>query len=363
MSRLEYRSKSGSYQSRDQPCADPDRGLFARIRSINGLAINTLSSLFAKGSSYSIQNGTSPTELRLIDDQQALSSNRLLESRAIFQDSRNGTCCVDTSPARSAHLSTGQRASARLRSPSSGSDLDLTPPLTPDNALHSPSFDQERRSSDSPTCAGTGGFYFDISLPSHAPDIREGKKPERFPDLGPLQDQSLCSQDSPSAATADDVDGSDEWVGLEYSIELSTRERHISDSLSHASGGEHSKSRESWAALHAGTMPPIVEDQEYARWLKWHRYLDQQDERRRHKKAYAFKAHARDMALLYLEEFRLRDVMHKTTAHGPLRRDWEQRLALVMKLRPDPYHPPQRHTDSWYLKRTRSLSCLAELQM
>ena len=71
------------------------------------------------------------------------------------------------------------------------------------------------------------------------------------------------------------------------------------------------QSRESWAALHAGTMHPIVEEEEYARWVNWHRYLDQQDERRRHKKGYAFKAHSRELSLLYLEEFRLRDVMYR----------------------------------------------------
>ncbi|KAJ7849313.1 hypothetical protein B0H13DRAFT_2674727 [Mycena leptocephala] len=68
-------------------------------------------------------------------------------------------------------------------------------------------------------------------------------------------------------------DDKDEWYGLEYTLALSTRERRASDTHSF-SAGEHSKSRESWAAIHQGTIHPFFEDEEYYEWKNWHRYLD-----------------------------------------------------------------------------------------
>ena len=57
----------------------------------------------------------------------------------------------------------------------------------------------------------------------------------------PVDDFSGILDFSAAASPPAVADDSEEWVGLEYSIELSTRERHISDTLSHASAGEHSK--------------------------------------------------------------------------------------------------------------------------
>ncbi|KAL1676777.1 hypothetical protein EV122DRAFT_279801 [Schizophyllum commune] len=336
-------------------------GLFARIRSINGLALNTLASLFTK-SSPSPQRDDYFDDFGPGDQQHSLSSNRRLSSLFEPRNSRNGKGFTH-GPAKGslgspAHITPSQ-VPAHLVSASSGSDLDLTPPLTPDIANNeSYSFDSLRSSAHS----GLGDSYDDSSPPWHSPEVREGKKPERrIYAEAPADDFSDVLDFSAAASPPAVADDSEEWVGLEYSIELSTRERHISDTLSHASAGEHSKSRESWAVLHAGTMHPIVEEEEYARWVNWHRYLDQQEERRRHKKGYEFKARSREMSLLYLEEFRLRDVMYRMKPSGISKEKLEKRLALVMELRPDPYVPAQKHTDSWYLKRSRTISCLAEL--
>ncbi|KAJ7250319.1 hypothetical protein C8J57DRAFT_1521325 [Mycena rebaudengoi] len=93
----------------------------------------------------------------------------------------------------------------------------------------------------------------------------------------------------------------DECYGLEYSLELSTRERRALDMHSFAAG-EHSKSRESWAAIHQGTIHPFCEDEEYHRWESWHHALEHQDERRRHRRARAFKASAKELAWYYSEK-------------------------------------------------------------
>ena len=63
---------------------------------------------------------------------------------------------------------------------------------------------------------------------------------------------------SSAASTPAVADDSEEWVGLEYSIELSTRERHISDTLSHASAGEHSKVISAVRASHYRSPKPAL---------------------------------------------------------------------------------------------------------
>ncbi|KAL1727449.1 hypothetical protein EV714DRAFT_217251 [Schizophyllum commune] len=378
---LEREGHHAGTEHRNSPADPNSAGLFARIRSINGLALNTLASIFTKASPYSPQREEYFDDFGPGDQQHSLSSNRRLSSLFEPRNSRIGKGLVLTSarnpPLKATPFITSSRPPAHSSSASSGSDLDLTPPLTPDIANNeSYSFDSLRSSAHS----GLGDSYDDGSPPFHSPEVREGKKPERRINEEPPADDFSGFPTSSAASTPAVADDSEEWVGLEYSIELSTRERHISDTLSHASAGEHSKSRESWAALHAGTMHPIVEEEEYARWVNWHRYLDQQEERRRHKKGYAFKAHSREMALLYLEEFRLRDVVYRMASrfiflhkvvlltwrtlqkpNGVLKDKLEKRLALVAELRPDPYIPAQKHTDSWYLKRSRTISCLAEL--
>lgn len=112
---------------------------------------------------------------------------------------------------------------------------------------------------------------------------------------------------------------------------MSSRERQPSDTQSFSAGGEHSKvnrcsfislvrpqhftdnfrqSRESWAAIHRGTIHPLFEDEDYYQWKNWHRLLDKQDERRKHKKGFAFKAHSKEVAYLFVDEMRTRDVLY-----------------------------------------------------
>ena len=135
----------------------------------------------------------------------------------------------------------------------------------------------------------------------------------------------------PVVASAPVSDDPEEWYGLEYTLEMSSRERQPSDTESFSAGGEHSKvnhcpfsslaplqrftgnfqqSRESWAAIHQGTIHPFLEDEDYYQWKNWHRQLDRQDERRKHKKGFAFKAHSKELSYLFVDEMRTRDVLY-----------------------------------------------------
>ncbi|KAJ7727948.1 hypothetical protein B0H16DRAFT_1331305 [Mycena metata] len=200
----------------------------------------------------------------------------------------------------------------------------------------------------------------------HSMEIKEGKKPER-----PIVHIS-SDADGPDSAllTTGDVnaDGSviieddkDEWYGLEYTLELSTRERRASETHSF-SGGEHSKSRESWAAIHQGTVHPFFEDEEYYQWKNWHRYLDHQDEKRKHRRGRAFKMNAKELAWFYADEMHTRDFMSWQAVYGAVSKDVFERLAILEAHRPDPYYPPMKHDMGWYLKRSRSVASLRELR-
>ena len=141
-------------------------------------ALNTLASLFTK-SSPSPQRDEYFDDFGPGDQQHSLSSNRRLSSLFEPRNSRNGkgfthgpAKCSLGSPA---HITPSQ-APAHPDLASSGSDLDLTPPLTPDIANNeSYSFDSLRSSAHS----GLGDSYDDNSPPLHSPEVREGKKPER----------------------------------------------------------------------------------------------------------------------------------------------------------------------------------------
>jgi len=135
----------------------------------------------------------------------------------------------------------------------------------------------------------------------------------------------------PAVVPAPALDDPEDWYGLEYTLELSSRERQPSDTQSFSAGGEHSKvnrcpftslarlqrfidnirqSRESWAAIHQGTIHPFFEDEDYYQWKNWHRSLDKQDERRKHKKGFAFKAHSKELSSLFVDEIGTRDVLY-----------------------------------------------------
>ncbi|KAF7354893.1 MFS domain-containing protein [Mycena sanguinolenta] len=269
------------------------------------------------------------------------------------------------------------------------SELDDTPPLTPESLVA----DLSPVSPSSPNLelgykyayeynqqtVGGGGHeevYMDMQAAPdaflrHSMEIKEGKKPERPIDYdvlladisdAPADDAVLTSGDSQAGGNLLAEDDKDEWFGLEYTLELSTRERRASETHSF-SAGEHSKSRESWAAIHQGTVHPFFEDEEYHQWKNWHRYLDRLDEKRKHRRGRAFKVHAKELAWFYVDEVHARDLMYwQTEVYGDVDKEIYERLRVLQAHRPDPYYPPQKHDIAWYLKRARSVASLRELR-
>ncbi|KAF9004756.1 hypothetical protein BDQ17DRAFT_411084 [Cyathus striatus] len=146
-----------------------------------------------------------------------------------------------------------------------------------------------------------------------------------------------------------------------------------------SSGGEHSKvtsysfrralatpdtlqSRESWAMLRHGWVPPFLEEEDYYQWRSWHHYLDQVDDLRRHRKGYEFKARAKQLANLYVEELYMRDMMYwQKDVYGGTSMPLRDNLALLAQHCPDPYFPKEKHNLAWLLKRHRSVASLREL--
>ncbi|KAJ6627358.1 hypothetical protein B0H10DRAFT_2210301 [Mycena sp. CBHHK59/15] len=275
--------------------------------------------------------------------------------------------------------------------PSYGSSVfDDTPPLTPDSlVLLSPAdgyaYDYPRTEQDDDYMLVDGPDPGAYARP-HSLEIKEGKKPARPICYNALLEDLAGPADAPLGDAGLDVaagDDGDEWYGLEYMLELSTRERRASDPHSF-SAGEHSKSRESWAAIHQGTVHPIFEDEEYYQWKSWHRYLDREDERRRHRRGRAFKARAKERAWAYADEMRTRDLaVWQMEVYGEVGRDVQEHLRALEQHRPvggrarapsssrrrltgdvvlqDPYHPPVKHGLGWHLKRSRSVASVREL--
>lgn len=130
------------------------------------------------------------------------------------------------------------------------------------------------------------------------------------------------------------LDDSREWYGLEYTLELSCRERRASECIDSCSAGEHSKvcritsdhivthgftqSRQSWAVMHLGTVDPYHEEEAYRCWRKWHRYLDHQEERRKHRKAFDFLKQSEEMSWCYMNEMKIRDYLAFQTVMSSL---------------------------------------------
>ncbi|KAG6888634.1 hypothetical protein C0995_006878 [Termitomyces sp. Mi166 len=194
---------------------------------------------------------------------------------------------------------------------------------------------------------------------SYSSEIKEGKKPDRSFDTLNDDTENYGSQKSKSSPPVAVHDDRDEWYGLEYTLELSYRERLPSDTKS---AGEHSKSRESWAAIHRGTIHPFLEDEDYYQWKNWHRYLDRQDERKKHKRGLEFKARSKDLAWLYVDEMHTRDLLYwQKEVYGVVAREVKERLNVLAQHRPDPYSPLKKHDLGWYLKRSLSVACLREL--
>ncbi|KAK1220257.1 hypothetical protein PQX77_016993 [Marasmius sp. AFHP31] len=258
---------------------------------------------------------------------------------------------------------------------SDSSDIDDTPPLSPDvnDSLLTYSLS---------SFGDLEEFERDLDTRRHSLEVREGKKPER-----PIYFDTLIEDVASDNAGADRLEYNDDgWYGLEYTLELSVKERRASETYSYdESAGEFSKSHESWAALRKGTIHPFLEDDDYYQWKNWHRYLDREDEKRKHRKALEFKAHSKDMAWLYLAEMKARDVyywqlvcVYLTLIHafqygltqslifqevlGMVGDDVKDHLAAIAEHRKDPFYPTKKHGLGWYLKRSRSLASLRELK-
>ncbi|KDR74379.1 hypothetical protein GALMADRAFT_141424 [Galerina marginata CBS 339.88] len=252
-----------------------------------------------------------------------------------------------------------------------------TPPLTPDSFknhllpsldLPSDSFDSilaRYRSPFEPRALNDFHYAKEdddddlLYTSSRISEVWEGKKPERF-----IAENDVFGRQTPDAAgdSGAVIDDPDEWYGLEYTLEVSSRDRQPSQTQSF-SAGEHSKSRESWAAIHRGCIHPFFEDEDYHQWKNWHRFLDRQDEKKRHRRGYEFKARSKNLAWLYVDEIRTRDVLHwQKEVFGVVARDVKERLQFIIERRPDPFRPSGQHHGGWYLKRSRSLACLRELE-
>ncbi|KAL0562854.1 hypothetical protein V5O48_019224 [Marasmius crinis-equi] len=207
---------------------------------------------------------------------------------------------------------------------SGSSDADETPPLSPDGneSLLTHSF------------SSLGDFEEleeDAEPHGHSTETREGKKPER-----PICYDTLIDDIVSETAGANRMDDNEEgWYGLEYTLELSVKERRASETYSYdESAGEFSKSHESWAALRRGTIHPFFEDEDYYQWKNWHRYLDREDERRKHRKGLEFKARSKDLAWLYLAEMKTRDVYYwQLEVFGMAGDDVKEHLASITEYR------------------------------
>ena len=62
------------------------------------------------------------------------------------------------------------------------------------------------------------------------------------------------------------------------------------------------QSRESWAAIHQGTVPLLSEDANFLDWQRWHRSLEKIELRRRRKRTIDFIEESEHLAGLYVDE-------------------------------------------------------------
>ncbi|KAJ7087285.1 hypothetical protein B0H15DRAFT_843371 [Mycena belliarum] len=275
----------------------------------------------------------------------------------------------------------------------SSSNTDDTPPLTPESlvadiAALSPGPANANRAlgyTDAygfrdPAYAGMDMDIDDAYVPGarpHSLEIKEGKRPARPIDLDALREDIPDAGGAlPAHSRAESVDGSDgalsvaddadEWYGLEYTLALSTRERRASEvGAPCGSAGEHSKSRESWAALHAGSVHPFFADQEYGQWKNWHRHLEREDARRRHRRGRAFRTRARELAWVYADAVHTRELIAlQLEVYGDVEKGLHQRLAALEAYRPSPYYMLGKRGGSAGIppRRSRSLATLRELR-
>ncbi|KAG7096530.1 hypothetical protein E1B28_003959 [Marasmius oreades] len=219
---------------------------------------------------------------------------------------------LDNLPKARAPMISAPSSSTIKTNTSDYSDIDETPPLSPDVAdlAHSFSlignFDEARR---------------DLDLVGRLSNIREGKKPER-----PICYDTLIDDLGSNSTNASQLDETEGWYGLAYTLALSVKERRASETYSYdESPGEFSKSRESWAALHS-----FLEDEDYYEWKNWHQRLDRDDERQKNRRGLEFEARSKDMAWIYLAEMQTRDVYYwQLGAYGVVGDDVKEQLSSL----------------------------------
>ncbi|KAI0080662.1 hypothetical protein K474DRAFT_153145 [Panus rudis PR-1116 ss-1] len=186
-----------------------------------------------------------------------------------------------------------------------------TPPLTPDSLMSpSGSFNSGEIRSDIMDCAFRQvgpTFDQDDDKPRNRQDserIKNEKRPEHPICLTVLPNSPAGSPapETPEQPYTNDAGDDSEWFGLEYTLELSRMEDYTSPSESF---GEYSKSPQSWIAMHRGWIHPNYEVTEYEQWRKWHRTLENLEERRRIERTFSFLRYSKRQAEVYVRAMRL----------------------------------------------------------
>ena len=78
----------------------------------------------------------------------------------------------------------------------------------------------------------------------------------------------------------------------------------------------HFQSRESWDAIHQGSVPSHVEDANFCEWQKWHHYLEKNEVKRRRKRTMDFLQESNRSADLYLDEIYARRAIEVYVRYG-----------------------------------------------
>ncbi|THH33572.1 hypothetical protein EUX98_g512 [Antrodiella citrinella] len=249
------------------------------------------------------------------------------------------------------------------------SSSDDTPPLTPESLSSQPSSVLSSISvgpliNQALACIQGGDARPRTRQESE--DIREGKKPER-PICYDVLIADISNDNLPqyrNTAETSPADNLEEWFGLDYTLEMSRNERQMLECSNH-DDGEFSKSHKSWAAIHGGFVNPAHGYADFCRWKRWHRALDRQSEKRRIQRTFDFLNHSKEMSEIYVDEVTLRRWFEWSKLEhgdGPYLNDLKAELSALSRYRPDPYYPPVKRNLAWALCRSRSSSCLRELQ-
>ncbi|KAJ3842625.1 hypothetical protein F5878DRAFT_722084 [Lentinula raphanica] len=325
---------------------------------------------------YTVINAheTSPSDLKSLPQHDAnqfnvrgLNCNALEDSDTSFVSIPELVSSIDSLDISSSSFQSSESYAFNryISIPSMLSSLGDTPPLSPDSSSCGTSSSLSQLAGSQPISRiNIAPIHHDNNHdPQGKPkleEIREGKKPERTICHDPMNDIAQTN----SAASDTQPDNASEWYGLEYTLELSCKERHASETYACDNNmGESSRSRESWAALRRGTIHPFFEDEDYHQWKNWHKHLDREEERRRFRRRLEFEARSKDLAWYYLNEMRTREVMYwQLEVYGMIGSNVKERLVTLTERRRDPYYLPKKHNLGWYLKRSRTIACLREFR-